>query len=122
MPCIVRHEGNVAVLQLEGKLALGPGVDDFRRAWSEALGSGCRNLVVNLTQVPIIDSSGIGTLIRFHSAAVASHGRVRLVAPTEFVRKALELSQLHTIFKIYDDETAAVSSFDSGAGAAPARR
>lgn len=118
---MVRHEGNVAVLELEGKLALGPGVDDFRRAWSEALGSGCRNLIVNLAQVPIIDSSGIGTLIRCHSAAVASRGKVRLVAPNEFVRKALELSQLHTIFKIYDDESAAVSSFDSATGAAPAR-
>mgnify|MGYP001499061160 CR=1 FL=1 len=66
-----RQQGKAVIFDLEGKLALGPAVDDFRAGWSDALAAGSRYVVVNLANVPVIDSSGIGILVRCHAAVAA---------------------------------------------------
>ena len=70
MPARLRRNGEVAVIELEGRLSLGEPVEEFRQVWNEALASGVRQLVVNLTDVTMMDSSGIGTMIRCHSAVM----------------------------------------------------
>ncbi len=121
MSCEVRKQGTIAVLAPKGKLVLGAPVEEFRSAWSDALSSGCKNLVINLAEVPMVDSSGIGTLIRCHSAAVASKGRVRIVAPNEMVRNTLRVSRLHSIFQFFDDDAAAIASLQASNPASQAQ-
>ncbi len=113
MPSSVRKQGNVAIVELEGKLALGAAVDDFRTTWSDCLSTGCKNIVVILTRVPMVDSSGIGGLIRCHSAVAAVGGRLKLVGINATVRQSFKATRLDTVFDVHETEASALSSLSS---------
>ena len=106
----MRKHGSAVIFDLEGRLVLGSAVDAFRAQWSEALATGSRDLVVNLTNVPAIDSSGIGSLIRCHSAVVAAGGRMRVVAADGVVRKALQVTHVDQLLEFHESEASALAS------------
>ena len=60
----VRKSGQTAILVVEGKLSIGAAVDEFRDRWNDAVAEGAHDIIVDLSRVPIIDSSAIGSLIR----------------------------------------------------------
>lgn len=115
MASTLRKEGSTAVLELDGKLALGPAVDDFRLKWTEALANGSKDIVVNLRNVPMVDSSGIGSLIRCHSALNAAGGRLKIVAASETVMQAFKVTRLDRVLELYPDEASALSSLGTSA-------
>jgi anti-sigma B factor antagonist len=110
MPTRFKKQGTTAILELEGKLALGDNLDEFRARWSEAIATGVRDLVVNLEKVPMVDSSGIGSLIRCHSAITAAGGRLKLAGAGEMVRQSFRIMRLDRVFEFYDNEASAIAS------------
>src|SRR3954462_7089569 len=62
MSITVRKQGDATIIDLDGRLALGGPVDEFRATWSGELASGSKNLILNLSSVTMVDSSGIGTM------------------------------------------------------------
>src|SRR4051794_31528055 len=104
MAIVVRKTGETAVIDLEGRLALGAPVDEFRAAWSEALAAGSKFIVINLANVTMVDSSGIGTMIRAHSAVSAVGGKLRIVAANSTVRQAFKVTRLDKVFEFHDTE------------------
>jgi anti-anti-sigma factor len=64
----VRKRLQVQLVQLRGQLRLGQGVDDFRRTIDEAMEGGDTCFVINLDEISMIDSSGIGLLVRYLAA------------------------------------------------------
>jgi len=106
----LKTQGTTAVLEVEGKLALGDNLDEFRAKWSDALASGVRDLVVNLEKVPMVDSSGIGSLIRCHSAITAVGGRLKLASAGEMVRQSFRIMRLDRVFEFYDNEASAMAA------------
>ncbi len=117
MPSTLRRNGTTAVIEAQGKLTLGAEVDDFRSKWSDALATGAKHLVIILSNVPMLDSSAIGTLIRAQSALKAVNGSMRLVGPNETIMTALKVTRLDRIFEIHPDEAAAVAAIAKTAGA-----
>ncbi len=115
MSTSLRRQGNTALLDVEGKLSIGPAVDDFRAKWNEALSGGAKFVLIILTNVPMIDSSGIGTLIRCHSALSATGGKMKLVGPNAVVRHALKVTRLEKVFEVHDTEAAALASIPAPA-------
>ena len=113
MPSTSRRQGNILILDVAGRLALGQGLDDFRSKWTDALATGARDVIVNLAQVPMVDSSGIGSLIRCHSAVSAAGGKMKLVGVGAVVKQSMKITRLDRIFEIHDDESSAVSSFSA---------
>jgi len=109
MAVSLRKQGSTAILDVEGKLALGVGLDDFRAKWSDAVATGAHNLVVNLARVPMVDSSGIGSLIRCHSAVTAAGGKLKLVGVGEVVRQSFKITRLDRIFEFHDSEASALA-------------
>ena len=67
---------------LRGSLKLDDAVDGLRHTIEELLTAGETQLVVNLTEVPIIDSSGIGLLVRFLASIKQRGGNLKLVNPS----------------------------------------
>jgi len=106
----LRQSGGAAVLEVDGKLKMGESVDQFRTQWSEAINGGAKVLVILLGKVPMIDSSGVGSLMRCYSSLKAVGGRVKLVAATEVVRQTLSVTHLDKLFDFYDDEPSALAS------------
>jgi anti-anti-sigma factor len=107
----VRRRSQVQVVQLRGQLRMGPAVDNLRQTIEEALGSGDTRIVVDLTEVPMIDSSGIGLLVRFLASAKRDGGNIKLVQPCKFVMQTLRLVGVLNLFEVYDGADAAVESF-----------
>ena len=111
----LRINGESAVLEVAGKLKMGEPVDQFRTHWKEAINGGAKILVILLGDVPMIDSSGLGSLMRCYSSLKAVGGRVKLVGANEVVRQALGVTHLDKLFDFYDDEAAALASIPGAA-------
>jgi anti-sigma B factor antagonist len=107
----VRRRSQVEVIRLRGQLRLGEAVDGVRAAIDEAVAAGNNKLVVNLAEVPSIDSSGIGLLVKAMASAKQRGGTLKLVNPSKFAVQVLRLVGVLNLFEIFDDENAAVESF-----------
>jgi anti-sigma B factor antagonist len=111
MEITVRRSSEVQIIQLKGAVRLGQPVDAFRRAIEDAFAAGDVRLVVACAEVSIIDSSGIGVLVKALTAAKQQGGDVRLVKPSKFVVQTLRLIGVLNLFSIYDDDEQAVASY-----------
>jgi len=108
----VRRRSEVQVIQLRGALRLGQGVDTFRQAVDEALNAGDVRLVVDLAEVPMVDSSGIGVLVKSMASAKQRGGSVKLVNPSKFALQTLRLVGVLGLFEVFESEDQAVESFN----------
>jgi anti-sigma B factor antagonist len=99
------------VIRLRGSLTLGAPVDDLRQTLEQALGEGDRNLVLNLSDVRWIDSSGIGALVKSLTTAKQSGGSLKLVNPSKPALQTLKMCNLLPLFEVYTEESDAVQSF-----------
>lgn len=111
MDISVRKRAKVTVIQLRGQLRLGPAVDELRQVMEEALGNGDTQIVINLAEVPMIDSSGIGLLVRFLASTKQRGGGLKLVQPSKFAIQTLRLVGVLNLFEIFGEDEQAVESF-----------
>lgn len=107
----VGKHGQVQVIRLRGALRMGPAVDGLRQAMEEALSHGDTRLVLNLAEVPMIDSSGIGLVMRFLASTKQRGGNLKLVQPSKFAIQTFRLVGVLNLFEVFDDDDAAVKSF-----------
>ncbi len=107
----VRKQAEVQVIQLRGVLRLGDGVEAFRKTVDEALAAGNIRLALNLAEVPMVDSSGIGVLVKAMASAKQRGGALKLVNPSKFAVQTLRLVGVLGLFEVFDTEDKAVASF-----------
>jgi anti-anti-sigma factor len=107
----VRKRSQVQVIQLRGQLRLGEPVDELRRTFEEALAQGDTGFVLNLAEVPMMDSSGIGVIMHFFAATKQRGGSLKLVQPSGYAVKTLRLVGVLNLFEVFDSDDAAVASF-----------
>ncbi|MGO9210185.1 MAG: STAS domain-containing protein [Terriglobales bacterium] len=107
----VRKQGQAQVIRLRGDLKIGEPVDTFRQAMDELFEAGDYGLVVNIAEVPMIDSSGIGLLVRALTTAKSRGGSLKLVNPSKLALQTLKIVGLVNLFEIFNDEGQAVQSF-----------
>ena len=108
----VRKHEQVHVIHLRGDLKVGDPVDGLRQACMELMNDGSSRIIVNLTEVPMIDSSGIGVLVRTLTQAKQHGGNLKLVSPSKFALQTLKIVGLSNLFEQFDDETKAIQSFN----------
>ena len=111
----VRRFSQVHVIKLKGNFRLGPGVDEFRTATDSLLREGYSQLAVNLAEVPMMDSSAIGVIVRLMTSARSRGGNVKLVNPSKLVLQTLKMVGLLNIFEIFEDDTKAIESYGASA-------
>ena len=78
---------------------------------TEVLKDGQRHLLVNMAEVPFIDSSGIGALIKSFSRVKTEGGKLKLLNPSRTARQLLSITGLLSVLETFDDEATALSSF-----------
>jgi anti-sigma B factor antagonist len=105
-------ENGVHVIHLRGDLKLGDPVDGLRQACLDLMNDGETKLVINLGEVPMIDSSGIGVLVRTLTQTKQHGGALKLVNPSKFALQTLKIVGLLNLFELFDDEKQAVQSFN----------
>lgn len=106
-----RHVGEVAILDLEGKITIGKGDVAVRDAVSTALAAGSKKLILNMEKVSTIDSAGVGELVSAYTTVTNRGGKLRLLNLPAKVADILQITQLITVFDVLDDEDEAVSTF-----------
>lgn len=106
-----RQKGNVTILDLKGKITIGAGDIALRDAVQEALSSGAKNMILNMTGVTTIDSSGVGELVSSFTTATNRGAKLKLANIPAKVSDVLTITQLITVFDVFDTEDEAVASF-----------
>jgi anti-sigma B factor antagonist len=99
----IDRQDDTLFLRLQGEFTFGAATE-LRQAAEEALDSPFWAMVVDLSHVPFMDSTGIGTLVAINSKVYAAGRRFALLSPGERVLKTLELVRLQDFFIIARDE------------------
>ena len=100
----------VKVLTLEGKLTLGLGDMELQSRMSQVVGDGARAVVLNMHGVTVVDSSGVGALVSAHTSMQRNDGRMALSNVPPKCMDLLMMTQLITVFDVYDTEDEAVAA------------
>lgn len=106
-----RQVGDVTVIDAVGRITLGEGASTFRDTIRDLASKGDKKLLLNLSEVSYIDSSGIGELVSGFTTVTNHGGQLKLVGLTKRVKDLLQITKLYTVFDVYDTETSAVRSF-----------
>jgi anti-sigma B factor antagonist len=106
-----RRLGAVTVVELSGHLVADDGDSLFTNRITELVAVGQANVLVDLSRVTYIDSGGVGALVAKFLHAARRGGRLKILRPSERVRRVLAMTRLIEIFEVFEDEDAAVRSF-----------
>ena len=104
---------NVVVLSLKGRLTVGES-NSVREKINEVAGRGLINVILDLTDVEYVDSTGLGTLVICFTSLRKQEGVLKLVNPNKRNVELLLLTKLHTIFQVFNEVQEAVNSFFPG--------
>lgn len=107
----IRKADNVSILDLKGRITIGAGDVMLRDHINRVLEQGERSILLNMADVTYIDSSGMGELISSYTSVTKRDGKLKLLNLPAKIRDLLQITQLITIFEVYDNETEAVRSF-----------
>ena len=81
----------------------------LREKMVSLIDAGNAELIVNMTGVDYIDSTGLGTLVGGLKRASEKNGAIRIICPNEQIYKVFNITGLVKVFPIFDNETAALS-------------
>ena len=108
-----RRAGDVTILALAGKLTLAEGRDLLKDRVGEVIRGGHDRLLIDLTEVPYVDSAGLGELVRTYTALNRSGGQLKLLGLAKRIKDVLALTKLLAVFEIFETEQEALDSFSS---------
>jgi anti-sigma B factor antagonist len=106
-----RQVNGVTVVDMSGRITLGEGSVVLRETVKDLLAKGHKKIVLNLSDVSYIDSSGIGEMVSAFTSVRREGGELKLLKLTKKVHDLLQITKLYTVFDIKDDEAAAIQSF-----------
>ena len=112
-----RKNGDVVVLDLKGKVTLGEGDEVLKDKINSLMNQGHKKIVLNLAEVPYIDSAGLGEIVRTFTTVSRQGGSLKLLNLTKRISDLLAITKLLTVFETFDTEHEAVQSFSASAKA-----
>ena len=110
-----RSVGDVVVLDLKGKITLGEGDELLKDKVNSLVNQGHKKIVLNLADVPYIDSAGLGEVVRTYTTVSRQGGSLKLLNLTKRITDLLSITKLLTVFETFDTENEAVRSFSASA-------
>jgi anti-sigma B factor antagonist len=108
-----RAVGDVVVLDLKGKITLGEGDELLKDKVNSLVNQGHRKIVLNLAEVPYIDSAGLGEIVRTYTTVSRQGGSLKLLNLTKRITDLLSITKLLTVFETFETENEAVRSFSA---------
>src|SRR5713101_845019 len=112
-----REVDGVAVLALDGRIVLGEETVALREKVKGLLGEGKKKLVLDLKNVTLIDSSGLGALVAAYSSAKSGGASLRLCNLGSRSNELLQVTKLYTVFEVSNTEADAVRAMSKTASA-----
>jgi anti-sigma B factor antagonist len=113
MKIVERQVGDVVILDLHGKILIGEGDDALREAVTKLSDTGKTKILLNLADVPYVDSAGLGEIVRTYTTVSRKGGKLKLLNLTKKIQDLLSITKLLTVFETYESESEAVRSYQS---------
>ncbi|MBI4486177.1 MAG: STAS domain-containing protein [Acidobacteria bacterium] len=110
-----RPIGDVVVLDLKGKITLGEGDELLKDKVNSLVNQGKKKIVLNLAEVPYIDSAGLGEVVRTYTTVSRQGGSLKLLNLTKRINDLLSITKLLTVFETFESENDAIRSFSASA-------
>jgi anti-sigma B factor antagonist len=107
----IREIGGVIVVDLDGRITLGDGSSLLRDLIRENLNRGHKKLVLNLSAISYLDSTGLGELVSGYRLVKSQGGELKLLNLNKKVSDLLQVTKLYAVFDVHNDEAQAVASF-----------
>ena len=107
----VRTSSTVTIIDLSGNLIIGKSEESLRETIKQMIADDRKHLLLNLADVPTIDSSGIGAMIKSFTSVKEAGGKLKVLRPSRMARQLLSITGLLSVLDTYEDEKTAVSSF-----------
>ena len=104
-----RERDGVVILAPQGKLVLGEPNEALRAAFKELTDAGQFRIVLDLSDVPYIDSSGLGCLVMAHTRVENAGGALPIFGLQQRHMELLVITKLSTVFRLADNELDAVN-------------
>lgn len=104
-----RTPDNIPVIRLKGEIDL-HSCEGFRNKLRDLIAERNYNIVVDLAQVPYLDSAALGVLVDAVRRVNEVGGAIHLAATTPFVRRAFEITRLAKIFELETTVDAALEA------------
>src|SRR5580700_6491315 len=108
-----RQVNGISVVTCHGRIVLGEEAAGLRDTLKQVLTTS-RQVVLNLSGVDYIDSSGLGTLVGVYSSARAGGADIRLTGLGQRLRDVLQITKLGAVFAVYDSEQEALTALNRG--------
>ena len=106
-----RQVGDVMILDLKGKITLGEGDELLKDKVNSIVSQGRRKIVLNLAEVPYLDSAGLGEVVRAYTTVSRQGGSLKLLNLTKRIEDLLSITKLLTVFDTFDSEAEAIKSY-----------
>ena len=106
-----RKQGDVLIIELSGGMTIGKGDTEVGDAIRSALKSGESKIVLDMKDVPLVDSFGVGELVSAYTSANRRGAALKLLELSPRVRDVLSISGLTGVFDIFEDEATAIASY-----------
>lgn len=106
-----RQAGDITILDMNGSIRIGDGAIALRDAVRKLIGEGKKKILLNLSGVNYMDSSGVGELIANYTTLSRDGGQLKLLNLTDKIQNLLVITKLLTVFDTYDNEAEALNSY-----------
>lgn len=110
-----RAVGDVVILDVKGRITLGDGDEVLKDKVNAVVGKGQKKILLNLADVPYVDSAGLGEIVRTYTTVSRQGGSLKLLNLTKRISDLLAITKLLTVFETFDSEPEAVKSFTASA-------
>jgi anti-sigma B factor antagonist len=111
MDLTVRHLDQVSIITVTGRVLLGEGDAALRQAIEELTDQGRLKVLLNLEEVPTMDSMALGQIVAAQVHAGRKGGTVKLLGANHRIKNLLALTRLTAVFETFDSESEAIASF-----------
>jgi len=111
MEIVQRQVGDVTVLDLSGKITSTDSDGRLKEKVTGLVAEGHKKLVLNLSSVTYVDSSGLGETVACYTTAKGKGGEVKLAGAGDRIQNLLVMTKLITVFDHHDKLDEAVAAF-----------
>src|SRR5205814_6907886 len=102
---------DVTLIHIRGRITLTEGADLLRERLQQLAIESRTKLVIDFKDVPYVDSTALGVLVRAYTTIARTDGALKLLHARGHVRQLLEITRLLQVFETFDSDAQALASF-----------
>ena len=107
----INIEENVVVVKVQGKLMGGPDTKKCHEKMKHLIEEGHQQMVIDLSRVEWVNSSGLGMLVACYTSCRNSGGQFKIAGPTEKTKSLLKMTKLNTVMEVFENTQQAIESY-----------